>query len=380
MHIVTVFEGAKNVHLMKGVGQIPYQLHKRHGYRATFVCFRNGPYPCAGNELRGLNMTFLPSPLGLKLKLPTVLWYLLRHAREIDVLHLIHLRKRPIVYGLVYKALNPRGFLYYKADTNSPEMTFRAGGAFFLVKLLITFLGNRALRKADVVSVETRAVLEDLKKVPRSKRILVPNAFDEDWVRFYGIRLRSFGEKEDHLICVGRHGAPAKNSQLLVDALRMIAIPGWKVTFVGRATPQFITHLESLLSARHDLRGRVSACGEITDKKELFSYYNRAKINCLPSRSEGFPSVLVEGLYFGNVVVATDHLPASWDLTEGGTVGKLFRTEDREQLASVLQELTGNPRELERLSAATMKLGRERYLWPPYIRDLNDRISSSALA
>ena len=114
---VTVFPVTENVHLIKDVGQIPYTLHKHHGYDSTIVCYQNSEsYPNLDGEVEGLRISFLTQQGRKLFQERAVLNYLKEQAKNIDVLNLYHLTKETIYYGLYYKKLNPKGVLYVKMD------------------------------------------------------------------------------------------------------------------------------------------------------------------------------------------------------------------------------------------------------------------------
>ena len=50
--------------------------------------------------------------------------------------------------------------------------------------------------------------------------------------------------------------------------------------------------------------------GLIEDRTALYSWYNRAKVFCLTSRSECFSLVYPEALFYGNFIITTDVYPS----------------------------------------------------------------------
>lgn len=374
MRFVTILEGAKNVHLMKGVGQIPYQMHKRYGYDSRIVCFDHGPYTYLSRELKGLKQTFLPAFFGLKAKYPATILFLLREAGKIDVLHLTHMKLRTILYGLWFLFLNPRGILYYKLDDPRGRVTFRVGASPYPLRGIVGHLGRSALRKCSFVSVETRSGLRRAAEITRGKAVFVPNAVDEDLVANCGIRVRSFAEKDDTVLLVGRHGQRSKNSELMLRALERMDAGPWKFVFAGTCSPVFDSALRSLFARRPDMEQKVILTGYIERKSELFELYNSARIICLPSRSEGCPNVVVEAIYFGVVPIMTSHLPAAWDLTENGHAGILFDSDDVEQLQAALTRLMADFEDLKLRYERCMALARREYVWRRVASRIHDGI------
>ena len=115
-NFVTIFEKTENVHLNKDVGQIPYQMYKNFNWNSSILTYKNQEeYLALNNEVKGLNLIFLP-----KLKLGryslSVILYLIKNAKTIDVLHTFHHKEKSYLYLILYKLINPKGFAYLKSD------------------------------------------------------------------------------------------------------------------------------------------------------------------------------------------------------------------------------------------------------------------------
>ncbi len=75
--------------------------------------------------------------------------------------------------------------------------------------------------------------------------------------------------------------------------------------------------------------------GPIFDKKELWSYYNRAKVFVLTSRWEGSPLIFPEAKRFRNYLVSTN-VGGAYDVIEKDKYGTLIPQEDDCTLSEVL--------------------------------------------
>jgi glycosyltransferase involved in cell wall biosynthesis len=53
------------------------------------------------------------------------------------------------------------------------------------------------------------------------------------------------------------------------------------------------------------------------DIRELKAYYRKAHFNILPSKSEGWPKAVAEGMFFGCVPITTRVSCVGWMLEEG---------------------------------------------------------------
>lgn len=371
---VIACEVIDNVRLMKPHGMIPYTMGKHFGYDPEVVTYRHGDYPYAERELAGLKLRFLRPLLSKKAKLP-FFWYLARNARHIDVLMVYNIKKRPIYYGLIYKLFNPGGFLYAKADTSWPRFGFYVDNAFFLYKRWMRWLGGQFLRRCNAVSVESRPVYDAITQIDRDKLLLIPCGIDPEIVERLGVQRRPFADKENLVLHVARMGVPQKNSELLLDAIVQQRFPDdWRFAFVGAQTPAFRQRVERFCREHPDKAARVEFREHITDKHELYDYYSRAKVFCLPSRRETFGNVLVEAQYFGNVIAGSAHLPSVQDLIDGGRAGVTFDADSPDDLAAQLQSLMHAPQRLASMSDAANRYAEQHLIWAKALAPLHEKI------
>ncbi len=117
------------------------------------------------------------------------------------------------------------------------------------------------------------------------------------------------------LVAVGRL-TPNKNHAVAVDALALLVDAGLDVRLdIVGSGPQ----LSSLQTRVEEagLNDRVRFLGEI-DHRSVASIFERADLQILPTRQEGFGKVLLEGMISGVVPVLADG-PAAVDVSGGGT-------------------------------------------------------------
>src|ERR1700744_2775697 len=155
---VTSFPICENVHLTKDLGQIPYFLYKKHGYDSSIVCYKNSPhYDNINTEVKGLNIEFIENTGRSSFLEKGVLKYIQKNARQIDVLNLYIFSKFSVVYGILYKMLNPKGILYLKLDgyneTFDPQSTIAHSTGKFKNGIL-KWLEKKFLRSVDLISME----------------------------------------------------------------------------------------------------------------------------------------------------------------------------------------------------------------------------------
>ena len=123
---VTIFPICENVHLTKDLGQIPFFLKHNYNYDSSIVCYKNNKeYSNLNGEVKGLRLEFIENKGRFIFLEKSVLSYLKKNSRNIDVLNLYIFSKFSFVYGIYYKILNPKGFLFLKLDGYNE--TFKEG-------------------------------------------------------------------------------------------------------------------------------------------------------------------------------------------------------------------------------------------------------------
>lgn len=375
-HFVTLFPPAKNVHLVKDVGQIPYQMQKHFNYRSTLVCYKSeDDYPYLKKEVEGLNIEFVEDRGTTLYWEKAVVSYLFKKARSIDVLNLYHLSQASMLYGLLFKWLNPKGILYLKLDFNLSR--FKREGFRFskngMKEAFHRFIFNFFLRKTDIISVETREVENILRKSDKrfnDKLLYLPNGVDH--VHLDDVQKGNTG-KENMILTVGRIGLPEKNHGLFLEALSETDLKDWKVVFAGPVNKNFKPKVERFFEQHPELRDRIQFTGEITDRTNLYSLYKRAKIFCLPSKSEGFPMVLIEALSFGNYLIGTDKITSIKEVTQQGTFGHIIPAENTAALSRAIQEVTSPDFYTSKMGQKICEYAK-KYRWESIIKDLNKRL------
>jgi len=364
---VLLFDDLHSVHLFKDVGQIPYQMQRHFGYDAEIVCRRNEErYLYLDDALQGLKIVFHD---GHPYR------YLLKHAREIDVLMLLHVSTSTIYRGMLYKLLNPAGCLYVKTDMSGDSIRYaKWGERNFITQSKRQLLFKQFVKRVDIVSFETKRSYRGVDNIPPEKTLLLPNGFDPDFIDWYGVRRRPFIDKENIILLVGRHGDFAKNTEMMLDALEVMAdIGNWQVWFVGPMTAEFEKRRIAFLKQHPQLADRLVFTGQIDDKRELFELYSRAKLLCLTSRWESWGMVCVEAMAFGCVPVMTA-VSSAEDITGNGTAGRIVEQGNSGHLAGTLKALCADQEELQTLSKATLERSRKRFTWKDNLAGLDQKI------
>ncbi len=363
-----IFEKLLNLHLVKDVGQIPYLLGKYFDFSSSIICKNNDDYDYFGGDIHRPKLIFVRW---------SSYFYLIRNAGKIDVLMLFHIRHKSLYQGILYKLLNPGGFFYLKADLKEVVPPFIETGR----RNAISQAYNKTVyslfaRMVDLVSFETKRVFDGVESIPDNKKIYLPNGFDVTLPQQLGVRPKGIAGKKDMILCVARHGAEQKNSELLLRVLGKIEDMGsWKLAFVGPCTREFLEGCEKFRLEHPRHADKIFLAGEISDRKLLFEYYNDAKIFCLPSRWESWGIVCTEALYFGCALIMTREITSAPDLTDNGRVGLLAGNDDVDDWTRVLRELMSDPARLEYLSAEGRRHFDGHFAWPKALEPLVQRLS-----
>ncbi len=375
LHFVIACEVIDNRRLMQPHGMIPYTLYKHYGYDAEVVTYHNGEYSYLDNELKGLKIHFLKHFISRKAKLPFFI-FLALNARKIDVLMVYNVKKRPIYYGLIYKLFNPGGFLYAKGDTALPEFNFYVENAFPLYRLYMRALGKLFLKKCDVVSVESSLPYHANTQVARDKLLLMPCGLDIDIVNQLNIKQRRFVEKENIVLHVSRMGTEQKNTEHILRSLALMdEVPkGWRFIFVGSQTDAFKKYVNAFTAKHPEIAPFLEFYEHVTEKKELYDYYSRAKIFCLPSRIESFGNVLAEALHFGVAIASNETIPSVQDLVDSGRNGITFSIELKSDMATRLRKLMLDQERLAAMSEAAREYARTHLVWRDIVSPLDVKI------
>jgi glycosyltransferase involved in cell wall biosynthesis len=231
-----------------------------------------------------------------------------------------------------------------------PHVITMHGGRYYAGKLR----RRLALRSAVALSSGTvgvsasvtQALSHDL-RMRRSRLLMIPNGVRYE--RPSSITLREelgLGADARLVVAIGNLYA-VKGHQYLIDALDLLSErhPTLHVAIAGRGD------LEEPLRARaraYRLTQRVHLLGLRPDVPALMA---AADVFVLPSLSEGLPLALLEAMFAGRTIVATDVGDVGVALERGGA-GVLVPPGDAGALAAALGAVLDDPDRARRLSVA----------------------------
>lgn len=330
---------------------IPFYFNLLFDFNSRILTYKNGEYPFLKKYCPNLKLSFIKKSKHIKSYEKNILRYLFRNAKRIDFLNLIHPHSDNYIFGLVYKWINKKGFLYLKMDIQDSFKQvdlfrqYRIKGQFqgplnlfyfYLMKKII----NIFFKKVDLISAESKELVDFIKKkYPqlRDKMVYIPNGVDDFYIK-KKIKDVGFDEKSNIILTVGRIGTEQKSNEVLLEAVSKIKdLKNWKILLAGPIEKSFKVYMQQFFQYHPNLKDKIFLIGKI-ERKKLYEYFQKSKIFCLTSAWESFGLVLVEAGYFGNFIVSTD-LSSSRDITDNGKLGQLFPIGDSTQLAFELEKL-----------------------------------------
>jgi glycosyltransferase involved in cell wall biosynthesis len=193
---------------------------------------------------------------------------------------------------------------------------------------------------ADSLIVSSHAEYEMLARryrVPAERLALILTPIDTDTFapidRATACRAAELHPARRHLLFVGRLDDHVKRVSALIESFAAVAgaAPDTDLLIVGDGHDRPV--LERLAGERAP--GRVRFIGWVSEPGRLAAFYNAAECLVLPSRSEGFPTVVGEAMACGTPVLAS-RVGGVGELVVEGETGWLLPPGDEEALRSGL--------------------------------------------
>lgn len=344
-NLTLFFEFFDYEHLGKDPFMVPYYLGRMLGYSVTILYPMNEHNKDLPSVVKGVKL--IPLPLyGTERSRRTIRYYaffkyLWKHAREIDVFMRFFYADS---LTLLYKFLNPQGKVYVKMDVNPMNIEVESRKRPSWQKIAKGMKTRYFDSKVDIISCETSLAYGKLRECEKSKLhwgdklVMMPNGFDEELLQSLDLKEKSFTEKENLIITVGRLGTSPKNTNMFLRALAKADLADWKCCLIGPITPELQSEISNFYLENPDKKDSVVFTGPIYDKKELWEYYNRSKLFVLTSKWESYALVFTEAQRFRNYILST-HVGAIDDVIQDGRYGMLVEQEDGDGLARKIEQI-----------------------------------------
>jgi glycosyltransferase involved in cell wall biosynthesis len=354
--LVLLHGNIETEHLGKDVFLAPYYLSKIHNLDCHIIYSISATNKDIPRKLRSVTLVpynnyFRKNSNELVRGFLEII-YTLFHAKQIDVLMRFYFSDVTAIIGVIYKKLNKNGILYIKCDGKMGEWPL-------LGYYNSTNLENKKIRQAirkkiyetflkgiDLITIETKKGYEEFfnKKLfninIENKVQLMYSGFDKELFEEYNMKRKKISEKENIILTVGRLGTYQKNTEMVLHAVERLNLKNWKLILVGpieKNEQDFQKIIDAFYVLNPHLKDNVIFIGPVYDKKELWEWYNRAKIFVLTSIYESFGIVLVEALFFKNYIISTD-VGAAKELIQLG-YGETITQKDSVYLADSLQKI-----------------------------------------
>ncbi|WP_288241811.1 glycosyltransferase family 4 protein [uncultured Bacteroides sp.] len=380
--LTLIFGHFEEEHLGKDVFLVPYYLNKFMNCHVTIVypqtdTNRSFPNKIKGVELMPVHLLGNEKSCFLYRQLPFYS-YLRKNAKQIDYLMLFHHTLESEVLCILYKMYNPSGVFYNKLDVGMFSINAYRESSFWLKRFLHHIITRHYHRCVDLASCETTETFYAISHSPypyyryRGKLVMMQNGFDEELLQSLQIKELCFEEKENVMITVGRLGTLPKNTSMLLEALKKVDLKDWKFYLIGPMETDLKAEVEGFYRQFPNKREQVIFIGSVYDKKELWEYYNKAKVFVLTSKWESYGLVLNEAKRFRNYLVSTE-VGAYSDLSECSKYGCFIPQDDSEALAAVLNEITiGN----RNINVYTLDFDVASLSWENKVRPVADALLS----
>jgi glycosyltransferase involved in cell wall biosynthesis len=213
------------------------------------------------------------------------------------------------------------------------------------------YLGRAAKRwtipRADCLIASSRNEFEMLAtryRVPRERLVTILTPIDTEGYRpldrSEACELVGLDPARRHLLFVGRLDDPVKRVSSIIRAFGALAAQHADADLVIVGEGPDGDKLRRLAGERAP--GRVRFLGWVSGPEALARLYNAAECLLLPSRSEGFPTVVGEAMACGTPVVASRVGGVPELVVDGGT-GWLIPPGDDRALTATLAEVLAHP-------------------------------------
>ncbi|WP_312823973.1 glycosyltransferase [Epilithonimonas sp.] len=152
-------------------------------------------------------------------------------------------------------------------------------------------------------------------------------------------------ENKNNVISVVARLDPEKNISELVEIISQTNLPdGWKVIIIGSGSME--NHIRKELIEKN-LSSKIELLGS-KNMEEVYELLRTSKINCLTSKVEALPTILIQAMFFSNVLIAYDCNYGPSDIINEKN-GYLINLGDQRSFTEKLETLTHNEQFLNSL-------------------------------
>lgn len=205
----------------------------------------------------------------------------------------------------------------------------------------VFFFQNFLYMRANKIIVQTQQIKSYYWKLLQKKINVIENPIDTVSLNN---QIKEGPKREKVILSMGRL-EKQKDFKSLIKAFSLIAdkYPDWRVEVYGHGDMQ--QELQELVDSLN-LTDKFLFCGRTN-----FPYYQmkRASIFVLSSFYEGFPNVLCEALFAGDLCISSDCVSGPRELIKDNENGWLFEVANSAQLADILDYCIKNQDKLNHI-------------------------------
>lgn len=335
--------------LSKDIFLVPYYIAKETGGELTYYYINNLGNTEIPQQHRGATLLHVETRNEAMAMMKTIV----RNARKIDVLFINGSSAKHMTAVFLYKKINPRGKVIVFGDMEAPQakelyknnFMYSTGFSGKIKKFLTNFFFHNVTY--IVANTEAHGYMERLfMRNGWSGLLHFYPLVDDEKFNSFGITRKTFTEKENIMVCVGRIGNYQKNTEMLLEALHKVDLKDWKIYMIGPITNSFNLNdggdfqkrIDDFFDECPQHRDKLIFTGMIYDQKTLFEYYNRAKILLMTSRHESWGNVFSEAAAFGCYILSTDVGGATF-ASNDWKFGYKLKQEDSNGLANAIYSI-----------------------------------------
>lgn len=339
--------------LSKDIFLIPYYIAKELGGECKYLYTQNLGNTEIPSVHRGVRLERTRNTNQWKVFLQEIV----ARAKDIDVLFLTGSNAVHMLAAFLYQKRNPKGKVVVFGDMEEPQARelnqngfHYSGGLAGWVKDKLTDYFFRHVTYLVANTAAYRLMSELCERKHWTGLLHFYPCLDDEIYLSYGLKRKSFAEKEKVMVCVGRIGCHQKNTEMLLEALRKVDLKDWKICMLGPVTSSFDLNeggdfqkvIDRFFEECPQHRGKLIFTGMVYDQKVVFEYYNRAKVLLMTSRHESWGNVYSEAATLGCFILSTDVGGASL-CSNHWKFGYKLQQEDADGLAWAIENvINGN--------------------------------------
>ncbi len=335
--------------LSKDIFLVPYYISKCLGGTLDYIYCKNLGNTSIPTAHRNANIR--QSTIADDFR--AMLKYIVFDAKQVDVLFIWGSSLKHMFIIRMFKLLNPKAKVVVFGDMEPPQARTLNQTDFMCPKgvkgIIKRYFTNFFMNNVTYIVANPEAYNEMEELCERKKwngLLHFYPCLDDEKFKEYGLKRKSWEEKENIMVCVGRIGCYQKNTEMLLDALEKVDLKDWKIYMIGPITKSFDLNdsgdfqetIDAFLRRNPQYKDKLIFTGVIYDQRKIFDYYNRSKVLLMTSRHEAFGNVYSEAAAFGCYIISTD-VGGAVLASNNWNFGACVDQEDSKGLSAILADL-----------------------------------------